>query len=480
MKIRFTPTARAVAAALVTLASGCSPSDVLSVPAPTGVLPASSFQSQSGAEQVEDNGIAYLAQGFEQDEYGVLEWSGLLTDEFYWGDFTYSGGYAGVDARQSEGIRGFQEPADYSIQALMAARLTILTAIPLLEKYEPAGGRSKIGLAFAVLGYTELLAAEDFCAGLPLASPTPSGVAYGTPLTTDSLLGVAEADFDSAAAYAAGDPTVVPLAAVGLARTRLNRANYAGAASAVASVSTSFVYGLYLEAGGYNSGGLTTSNLFDYDVQYGDCGETNVANRKGENGLNYVTANDPRLVFNTTLIETCDGAYAGFADSVYYYPVKFGNPSSSIPLATGVEARLIEAEAALSAGQIGAWAADLNALRANAPTTYLALTSAMPPLPADSTTSATTALQVDVMFRERAFWTFGMDMRLGDMRRLIRQYGRNSETVFPTGPYPFGSISTLPAPLPNYGTDVSLTLPTNATTLTDPNHNYKGCISKAA
>jgi hypothetical protein len=26
--------------------------------------------------------------------------------------------------------------------------------------------------------------------------------------------------------------------------------------------------------------------------------------------------------------------------------------------------------------------------------------------------------------------------RLGDFRRLIRQYGRNAETVFPTGVYP--------------------------------------------
>jgi hypothetical protein len=153
---------------------------------------------------------------------------------------------------------------------------------------------------------------------------------------------------------------------------------------------------------------------------------------------------------------------------VFYYPTKFGNPPTGlIPLATGVEARLIEAEAALAASQIGPWAAALNNLRATGEA------SPIPPLTADSTTLADSTMRVDVMFRERAFWLFGTGARLGDMRRLVRQYGRDPSAVFPKGVYAGGAVSGLPT----YGTDVSLTLPTRQSGNTTPNPHYKGCLS---
>jgi starch-binding outer membrane protein, SusD/RagB family len=461
---------------------GCKPSDVLSVPPPVGVNPAGTYNSQSGAELLENNGIARVAQGFSQYDYGVLMWAGQLADEFRWSDFPYDGAIANIDARFTAAVNGFTESGDMAIQSLMAARVTLLTALPLLIQYEPSANQSKIGMAYAMIGYTELLSAEDFCAGLPLGQITSSGVQYGQPLTTDSIFATAEAHFDSALKYANNDATVVPLASVGLARARLNRANYTGAATAVANVPTSFVYNAQLQAGGDNQGGLTVSNMYAYDQQYAGCGDWNAANSKGGNGMNYITANDPRLVFNTTIQETCDGLYGGpsYSDSVWYYPMKFGLASTSVPLATGVEARLVEAEAALQAGNAGGWAMDLNNLRANAPGTYLALDSAVQVLPTDSTTSAPFAMQVDVMFRERAFWLYGTGTRLGDMRRLIRQYGRDQSTVFAVGPFPNGNVSTLPSPLPNYGTDVNLTLPTAAGGYNDPNPAYKGCINKSA
>jgi hypothetical protein len=188
-----------------------------------------------------------------------------------------------------------------------------------------------------------------------------------------------------------------------------------------------------------------------------------------------VSAQDPRVVVDSTIGTTCDGG-------TWYYPIKFGNPSTYVPLATGVEARLMEAEAALQGSNIGAWAAALNGLRANAPGTYLQLAGAMNPLSTDSTTTANATLRVDVMFRERAFWLFGTGTRLGDLRRLIRQYGRNQSAVFPAGAYANGSNSHLPSPLPTYGTDVSLTLPLpsngpNNTGGFTSNPNYRGCLS---
>ena len=63
------------------------------------------------------------------------------------------------------------------------------------------------------------------------------------------------------------------------------------------------------------------------------------------------------------------------------------------------------------------------------------------------TDPGTAAARVDMLFRERAFWMYFTSHRLGDMRRLIRQYGRGTETVFPTGPYLHGGV---------YGTEVVL------------------------
>jgi starch-binding outer membrane protein, SusD/RagB family len=465
---------------LATLVS-CKPGDILDVAPPTGVLPGSAQNSRAGAESILTSARAYVAQGFSQYLNGSVEWSGLLGDEFFWSYFTFAGEWAGIDARNTEAHGGFSEPEDGTVQALMAARTTLLTAIPLLEKYEPPAGQAKVALAFALTGYTELLVGEDFCAGMVLSTPTSSGVIYGTPLFTDSIFAVAESHFDSALKYAGTDSLALPLASVGLARARLNRANFAGAATAAQNVPTGFIYNTEEQLGGFNNEGLTSSNVYGFAVTGFKCGYFGTADAKGGNGMNYVSANDPRLVLDTMVVETCDKTHGLItADSIWYYPTKFGLQSTQVGLATGVEARLIEAEAALHAGQVGTWAGDLNDLRASAPSTYLALPTGMDPLTTDSTTGAAADLQVDVMFREKAFWLYGMGSRLGDMRRLVRQYGRDQSTVFPVGPYPFNGRTGLPGPVPTYGTEVNLTLPTPNGGLADPNPNYRGCLDRNA
>jgi hypothetical protein len=97
---------------------------------------------------------------------------------------------------------------------------------------------------------------------------------------------------------------------------------------------------------------------------------------------------------------------------------------------------LIEAEAALNAGD-PSWFTTLNTLRATIS------------MPAIQTMPTTTKAQVDLLYRERAFWLYLTGRRLGDMRRLIRNYGRDPETVFPTGPYSsrggnYGTATAIP------------------------------------
>ena len=64
------------------------------------------------------------------------------------------------------------------------------------------------------------------------------------------------------------------------------------------------------------------------------------------------------------------------------------------------------------------WNPILDSLRTN-----IGLDTLVDPGTADS--------RLDLLYRERAFWLLRTGHRLGDLRRLIRNYGRSAETVFP-------------------------------------------------
>ncbi len=463
-------------AAILTGMVACRPSDVLSVPPPAGVVGAGILHSQAGAESQFNAGKATLfgaADGGPFQGPGVLYWSELMTDEFLYAGLTFYAPDAAIDAR----LGGDREPADNAYGAFTQARSELLAAVPALMRYEPASARSTIGEAHALLGYAELLLAEDYCAGTPLDQVVPNGaVQYGVPLSTDSLLGVATAHFDSASAEANGNPSVAGLAGVGLGRALTGRGQYAAAAAAVRNVPTSFVYNVELEpssAGGTSQG----STLYAWEIEF--FRTLNVPDRKGMNGLNFASAHDPRLALDTTTYMTWDG-------TPWRLPMRFAVDAAHMPLATGIEARLIEAEAALKAGQPGVWLTDLNALRNSGCTvpgvdSTCAIGTGQVPSQTTGLSSladpGTDSGRVSLMFRERGFWLFGAGGRLGDLRRLVRQYGRDQSTVFPSGPYENGQNPALPTPIPNYGSDVSLTLPTPAGQAVISNPNYKGCLT---
>lgn len=68
-------------------------------------------------------------------------------------------------------------------------------------------------------------------------------------------------------------------------------------------------------------------------------------------------------------------------------------------------------------------------------------------------------------FRERAFWLFATGHRLGDLRRLMRQYNRTEDGVFPTGLHFKGGL---------YGDDVNLPVPFSERN----NPNFTGCLNR--
>jgi len=152
------------------------------------------------------------------------------------------------------------------------------------------------------------------------------------------------------------------------------------------------------------------------------CENMVVADRQGGNGQPFLSAKDPRVLSVAVGLSIINPA-----DSVFFN-AKYTTNTTPIVVASGVEARLIEAEAALQAGD-PSWFATLNTLRATA------ISPAMPTL---AVIPSTKTAQVDLLYTERAFWLYLTGHRLGDLRRLIRNYGRDAEAVFPTGNYPLG------------------------------------------
>jgi hypothetical protein len=75
--------------------------------------------------------------------------------------------------------------------------------------------------------------------------------------------------------------------------------------------------------------------------------------------------------------------------------------------------------------------------------------------------------RLNLLFREKAFWTFSRGQRLGDLRRLIRQYGRTPANTFPEGEHYRGGT---------YGPDVNLPVPQDE----QNNPNFVQCTNRNA
>lgn len=330
--------------------------------------------------------------------------------------------------------------------ALSRARVSALSAAQTLQTVTPSS-RARIGELFAIAGYSEIEIGELYCAGTTLTDVVAGAPAsYGAPLSASEMFQRAAADFDSAALYGKDSAVVLNLAKVGRGRALLNAGQFATAATAVAGVPTSFVFVTEHSAAVQPNWLATgfTSGLFS------------VSDREGQNGLDFRSANDPRVKFAFVRKGT-DGT-----TDVWGLTVLAPSQATSSVFASGIEARLVEAEAALKANPNDnattgpGWLGILNTLRATA------ISRAMPSL-ADP---GNPAARVDLLFRERAFWLFGTGHRLGDLRRLVRQYSRNTEAVFPTGTFRPGRL---------YGTHANLP-PSPVTESRNP--SYKGCADR--
>ncbi|MGH7717768.1 MAG: tetratricopeptide repeat protein [Gemmatimonadaceae bacterium] len=342
------------------------------------------------------------------------------------------------------------------------ARRALNHAADAVEQVAGAGD-VRIAELRALQGYTHIALAEGFCSGIRFSATDPSGQdrTDGPPVPTLAVFDAAVALFDEALGI---DPDF-HLAKIGKGRALLARGEFAAAAAAVAGVPTGFVY--------------LIEHSDNSDAQQNPMFNLNISNerytlseREGTNGLNFRSANDPRVPWR-------DDLGGGFLASVPLFENRLYNDFSvGVPLADGLEARLIEAEALLNAGNAAGWLPALNALRANLITIMEArfadyeekleesdvTATSLAPLADPGTLTA----RVDLMFRERAFWLFNTGRRLGDLRRLVRitapGYARTPDSIFPAGTYHKGGT---------YGNDVAWPIPANEEN--NPNFSPSGC-----
>jgi hypothetical protein len=377
---------------------------------------------------------------FNDNSDGHILTSGILADEFVNPGFIPSRNE--IDTRLAQpttaGLGAF-------FQSLHRARASAEDAAASLQALsEDPDADTGIPEMFAIAGLTYIFLAEDFCSGIPVSRVENDVIVFGQPLTTAQVFDTAIARFNAALAHpsiAPGDP-IHSLASVGLGRALVNQGLFAEVALAVASVPPGFVY--------ETEHATTPAALHNGVFEAINNGEFGVFDQEGGVGLNYVSAEDLRV--------TGDSGIGSDNNTESWFPNKYSSFESSIPTADYLEAQLIIAESELQASAFPAMTQRLNDLRAEV---------GLDPLGAPGDFDAAT----DLLFRERAFWLYATGHRLGDMRRLIRQYGRDAETVFPNGVYFKGGGLT-------YGVDVNLPLPRRESN--NPNVPNAACLNREA
>lgn len=468
-------------AALALPVGGCHLLDV-STPdiVPVGNLNNPTALPTIRAGVIGDLGLAFDgsgAQGSSGTTEGLVQLGGMLGDELI-NTETFPDRVQ-EDARQIDINSGTMANVFANLSRARASAENAVAAFRALSDSSNSGNSEMLSLS----GYAYLLAAENYCNGVPVDQLQPDGsIVYGVQLTTAQLLDTAQDRFTkgltAANKLAAGATknSMVSLADLGIARTLLDKGDFNGAdaAAAAANVPTSFNYLFQHDQNSFRQQNGIFNALRNFK-RYGvpDSSEGGV-------GLNWrgvvggVVTPDPR-----TPIFRSPGTNLGFDKKTPQYDqLRYVDQKQPTPLASGAEARLINAEAALQRGDTVGFMGFLNALRA-APPAYIQGGSAttptvpapIPPLAALATPTSPAA-SVNLLFSERARWLWLTGHRLNDMRRLVRAvgvrggYGRGVNTVFPNGPYFKNGLT--------YGSDVNLPVP-----ITEQNNpNFVQCIDR--
>jgi hypothetical protein len=427
------------AAAMALLLAGCNTDQLTEVSTPDQITP-DKAASPAGAAALRVAALGNFANFYAGDNagggVGMNIATGLLTDEM----IAARGGTEHLDSRA---VNEAVFPATVW-STFGQASTQIIRAIKAVKQYSPAGATttSQIAQLYLLQGFSFVIAAEAYCNGIPVGDANDEDPK--TPILSNvDLFNRAIAQFDTALATAAAtDAKMRNGSIVGKARALVDLKRYSDAAALLAGVPTSYVYNVEF------SNTTIVNDVYDWMFATPNFGP---ADKEGGNGLNYVSSNDPRIKVDASKTRP------GQDGTPIWVQQMFTTGNAPVPLATGIEARLIEAEALLAAGDATGFLTKLNDPRATGGVAGLA------PLADPGSTDT----RVDLLFRERAFWMYFTSHRVGDLRRLVRQYGRAPATVWPTGAYFKGGV---------YGPDQNLP-PSQAER---NNKEYTGCTNRDA
>ena len=415
------PARIALVASVVTLLAACS--SLLDVKDPDVINPPDVLNAD-GAVAAYNGGIgdfAFANDGDNGGTEGQILVSGVMSDEYF--DSETFPTRIEYDSRAIDERNVTLNGVFFNLHK---ARVALEGAAGALQQYAPTPN-SRIGEMLALAGMTYVYFAENYCPAVPFSERQPDGsIQYGQPLATNAILDRAISRFDSAVTVTATQSSsadsvarlrVRNLAAVGKGRALLDKADFAGAAAAVAAVSADFSYSTFHSL----SSDRQRNGVFVFNNQTPNgTGRFSVSDGEGTNGLNFRGAADPRVVAPQN--------GKGFDNaSPLYVLQKYAAATSPVRVADGIEARLITAEAQLQGGNGAGMVASLTALRADAANNGGFNLAAL----ADP---GTPAGQADLLFRERAFWLFATGHRLGRLTthsavlRLSNQQSRPSDS----------------------------------------------------
>lgn len=447
------------------------------------IIDPSSVQSAAGATAVRIGALSRLRVATADGESSWM-FGGLLADEW-----ASSSTFVQNDETDQRSIQLNNGTVNGDLRALYRVRTSANQAIVLLKLYKPTaasdttlGHPSDIAEMYFARGFAEFQLASDFCNGIPLSDGATGTL--GQPLPVSAVFAAAAASFDTAlslSSNAADAPSLVINRAASIAKARtllgIGLGNAAAAAALVAGIPTTFRYDVTASlTGGFNTLWDQASSQTRYAVSDSMQGNSRVILVK--NAIPFLSAKDGRVPAHYRLaankkdtVKSQDGGtFVISVDSLW-------GQTTAVALTSGLDARLIEAEAALAANNPSGMMTILNTLRASplqitapSPTstgTHPGWTTPVMPALVDP---GNKAAEVALLFREKAFWTFGRGQRLGDLRRLIRDYGyaADGSTTFPVGQHYKGGV---------FGADMNLPVTTDEQI---GNPNFSQCLDRKA
>ncbi len=441
-------TARRGVAALgmlaVVVTAGCNVDSLLDVTDPDIINP-EDISTPAGAAALRNGALARLVQmtagsTAQQESFWLM--GGLLADEWRSGDT-----FLERNETDMRNVRLQNSILEATQRIAHRARVLALQARKSTEANDPQAAPWTIAEMFLVQGYAEIILAEHVCNGIPLSYVLNNVPVEGDPLTNAAVFTTAVAHADSALALLPASLTDANSVRVrqranlikARALVNLNRLPEAAAAATLVPVTAAWFV--------RTSDNTWTNQVWSLNNSAGRYTLPDTAGgasgAEGPLGMDWVRAGDPRVPTcrgNPSTTSTC--FLAGATDSIVFdtpsglkrwAQLIWRTRTDSAAITSGVEAKLIIAENLMRNGN-ATFVDTLNALRA----TVTGLLPLVDPI--------TQVARENLLFRERGFWLFGRGYRVGDLRRLIRQYARTQDQVFPSGTYIRGGT---------YGTDVN-------------------------